>query len=110
MKVNIKNSQYKFISANLNGIRNQNEKRITELLPEILNEFSDFKPDVIDIQDIYALSLNLLPAFYTQKHTIVYNNPITDQLVREAIRKAIEIVWANPRKEETTLKKNVNEL
>lgn len=93
---NTKYFQHKFRGINLNEIRNRNEARIILLLPEILNEYPDFEPSITDIQDIYALSLNLLPAFYTQEFSIVFKNPIDDQLVRDTLRKVIEIVRGNP--------------
>lgn len=93
---NTKNSQRKFGGINLDEIRNRNEARVILLLPEILNEYPDFEPSITDMQDIYALSLNLLPAFYTQEFTIVFKNPIDDQLVRDTLRKVIEIVMGNP--------------
>ncbi len=93
---NKKHAQYIFRGINLNDIRNRNEMRVLEQLPMILDEYPEFQPDIIDIQDIYALSLNLLPAFYTQAFSIVLKKPIDDQKVQDAVRKAIEIVRGNP--------------
>lgn len=93
---NKKYAQYIFRGINLNDIRNRNEMRVLEQLPRILDEYPDFQPDIIDIQDIYALSLNLLPAFYTQAFSIVLKKPIDDHKVQDAVRKAIEIVRGNP--------------
>lgn len=93
---NKKHIQYIFRGVNLNDIRNRNEMRVLEQLPRTLDEYPDFEPNIIDIQDIYALSLNLLPAFYTQAFSIVLKKPIDDQKVQDAIRKAIEIVRGNP--------------
>lgn len=85
-----------FRGINLNAIRNRNELRVIEQLPDTLKEYPDFEPNLIDIQDIYALSLNLLPAFYTQEFSIVLKKPTDDQLVRDTICEAIEIVIGNP--------------
>ncbi|MFO8085060.1 MAG: late competence development ComFB family protein [Desulfobacterales bacterium] len=95
---NKKNDLYEFHGVNLKDIRNRNELRVITQLPDILKKYPDFRPDVIDIQDIYALSLNLLPAFYTQEFSIVLKKPVDDQKVREALRTAIEIVRGNPTK------------
>ena len=93
---NNKNTPYTFRGINLNAIRNRNELRVIAQLPEILNEYDNFEPTIIDIQDIYALSLNLLPAFYTQEFSIVLKKTTDDQHIRDALRKAIEVVMGNP--------------
>ena len=94
--INNKIAPHTFRGINLNAIKNRNELRVIEQLPEILKEYPDFEPNLIDIQDIYALSLNLLPAFYTQDFSIVLKKTTDDQHVRDTIRKAIEIVMGNP--------------
>jgi hypothetical protein len=94
--INKKIAPHTFRGINLNAIRNRNELRVIEQLPEILKEYPDFEPNIIDIQDIYALSLNLLPAFYTQNFSIVLKKPTDDQHVRDTIREAIEIIMGNP--------------
>jgi hypothetical protein len=94
--INNKIASHTFQGINLNAIRNRNELRVIEQLPEILKEYPDFEPDLLDIQDIYALSLNMLPAFYTQEFSIVLKKTMDDQHVRDTIRKAIEIVMGNP--------------
>jgi hypothetical protein len=96
MNHNNKNDKRTFRGINLNAIRNRNELRVIAQLPEILKEYPDFEPNIVDIQDIYALSLNLLPAFYTQEFSIVLKKTIDDQHIGIAVRKAIEIVKANP--------------
>jgi AraC-like DNA-binding protein len=96
MNHNKKNDLRTFRGINLNAVRNRNELRVIAQLPRILNEYPDFEPNIIDIQDIYALSLNLLPAFYTQEFSIVLKKIIDDQHIGDALRKAIEIVKANP--------------
>jgi hypothetical protein len=96
MNDNKRNDMYTFRGINLNSIRNRNELRVIALLPEVLNEYLDYEPKLIDIQDIYALSLNLLPAFYTQEFSIVLKNKPEDKHVRDALCKAIEIVQGNP--------------
>jgi hypothetical protein len=90
------NPQRIYQGINLNSIRNRNELQVIAQLPKILDEYPDFEPNILDIQDIYALSLNLLPAFYTQEFSIVLKKSINDQHICDALRKAIEIVKANP--------------
>ena len=83
--------------VDLNGITNRNEKRVLACLPEVLQEFSDFGQERVNIQDVYALSLNLLPPRYTQAFSIVLKEPVTEAEVREAIRQAIDRVQKNPK-------------
>lgn len=92
---NNKNLKYIFRGINMNNIRNRNELRVIKELPKILEEYPDYEPNIIDIQDIYALSLNLLPAFYTQEFTIVLKRTIDDQSVQDAVRQAVKIVIKN---------------
>ncbi|MFO7875989.1 MAG: late competence development ComFB family protein [Desulfovermiculus sp.] len=81
----------------LNGIHNRNEDRVVAFMPEVLDEFPDFDPDRINIQDIYALSLNLLPPRYTQAFSIVLQEPVSDNQVRNAVRQAIHKIQRNPK-------------
>lgn len=83
--------------VDLNGIRNRNEKRVATILPEILEEaYQDYIFDPLDIQDIYALSLNLLPAHYAQSGSIVLSNKLSEYEIKGKLRVAIERVLENP--------------
>lgn len=88
--------KYQFRDVSLLRIRNRNETRVIALLPEVLEEFPDYEPDLIDIQDIYALTLNKLKPRYCQEATIVLNEPITDDMIRTRIRQAIRRVRKHP--------------
>lgn len=50
-----------------------------------------------DIQDIYALALNQLPARYVQKHTIMFKDGISLDEVNGAVDYAISILLNNPK-------------
>lgn len=82
----------------LDRIRNRNEARVAALLGEVLAEDPDWSPDFIDIQDIYALTLNKLPAHYVQPETIIIRkqHPVSDDDIRAAIRDARDRVRTNP--------------
>lgn len=86
-----------FGSDSLYYIRNRNEKRVVQHLPEILEEYGVRDPDLVDVQDIYALALNKLPARYVQEFTVVLNEPVTDEKIKQAIREAVERVRENPK-------------
>lgn len=83
--------------VDLKGITNKNEKRVLACLPEVLQEFPDFHQERVNIQDVYALSLNLLPPRYTQAFSIVLKEPVSEEEVREAVRQAVRRVQGNPK-------------
>ncbi len=75
--------------VSMEGITNHNEQRVLECLPGVLEEFPGFEANRVDIQDIYALSLNLLPARYRQAFSIVLQEQLSMDDVRGAVRKAV---------------------
>ncbi|MFU2210948.1 late competence development ComFB family protein [Solidesulfovibrio sp. C21] len=87
---------YVALGIDFHSIRNKNEERVIDLLPEVLAEFPDCRPTRTNIEDIYALALNLLPARYTQSVTLVINEPVTDNAIRLRLREAIRTVRARP--------------
>ncbi len=88
--------KYRVGDADLSKIRNRNERRVISHLPDILAGYPDFEPDVIAIQDIYALALNRLPARYTQAFSIVLQEQVSDEDIRQAVREAVVRVMNNP--------------
>jgi len=92
----IKERRYEYGDLSLFQIRNRNETRVIALLQEALNEFPDYQPEYIDIQDIYALTLNKLTPRYAQECTLVLQEPVTDDLIRDKIREAIRRVQKYP--------------
>ncbi len=82
---------------NLDKIHNRNEKRVAKLMVEVLDQYySDFIFESLDIEDIYALTLNLIPSHYVQKGTIILQTPISDFEIKSKIRDATERVLDNP--------------
>jgi hypothetical protein len=87
----------KINGVDVSKIVNRNERRVADLIPEILDEYyEDYIFEDLDIQDIYALALNLLPAAYAQTGSIVLSDRISDYELRSQIRKAVERVLDNP--------------
>jgi len=81
----------------LNKISNRNEKRVAKIMPEILDEYyEDYILEHLDIQDIYALTLNLLPARYVQTGSIILSDRLSDYEIRNKVRIATERVLDNP--------------
>jgi len=77
-------------------IRNRNEIRVVKLLPRILAEYPGFEPEVLDLEDIYALALNKLAPRYVQHGTIVLNEPVGEDEITDALRYAIDKVRESP--------------
>ncbi|MFP5258053.1 MAG: late competence development ComFB family protein, partial [Acidobacteriota bacterium] len=71
------------------SIRNKNEARVIDLIPEVLAEFPEFNPSRTDIEDIYALTLNKLPARYVQAVSLVIQEPVSDAMIRDRLREAV---------------------
>ncbi len=85
----------------LSGIRNRNEIRVAEAMPGVLEaDYSDYILDPLDIEDIYALTLNLLPARYVQRGSIVLRKEPPEEEVRETICDAADRVLQNPTRAE----------
>lgn len=87
---------YEYESVSLEHIRNSNETRVVELLGGVLKEFPDFKPDELDIEDIYALTLNRLPARYIQRGSIQISGKLSDEEITWEINNAVRRVAENP--------------
>lgn len=88
---------YRINGVDVSKIKNRNEKRLVRLIPEILeNEYADYLFESLDIEDIYALALNKLPARYAQKGTILLSEPLSEDDMRNCIRESIDRVLDNP--------------
>ena len=88
--------EMKFRSVDLSGVKNRNEKRVINAMEKILVQIDDWEPDALDIQDIYALSLNKLSPRYIQEGTIVFNEPIRNAEVERIVREAVRTVRESP--------------
>lgn len=83
--------------VDLSGIRNRNEARVAVLMTEVLrDDYPDYILDRLDIEDIYALALNFLPARYAQQGSIVLGKKPSDSEIRQTIRDAADKVLENP--------------
>jgi len=89
-------SDLKIQLVDLSRIYNKNEKRVVVAMEKILGKMADWEPEPLDIQDIYALSLNRLPPRYVQEGTIVFNEPIRIAEVERVVQEAVEKVKDSP--------------
>jgi len=84
------------LGLDFHSIRNRNEARVIDLIPGVLAEFPSLCPSRTDIEDIYALTLNKLPARYVQAVSLVIAEPVNDEMIREMLRDAVRTVRARP--------------
>jgi hypothetical protein len=89
--------KYLVDSVDLFPLRNRNETRVAECIQEILDSLKDEFFSDKAIQDIYAYSLNQLPARYAQAGTIVLNDPVRKADIRKVVRAAFDFVAENPK-------------
>jgi hypothetical protein len=83
--------------VDLGNIRNKNEARVAQLFEKIIAADHPQVTDPLDIQDIFALALNLLPSRYRQYGTIVLSEPVKDSHIESAIRRALRTVRERPK-------------
>jgi hypothetical protein len=88
--------KYEVNGVPLGNIRNRNELRVIKLMPQVLAEYLDYRPSYLDIQDIYALTLNNLTPRYRQQGTIVINEPVSDTDILRELRLAVGKVELAP--------------
>lgn len=87
--------------VDVSKISNRNEKRAAELIPVVLDEYYEgYIFEDLDIQDIYALTLNLLPGGYAQHGSIVLSDRVSAYEINQRIRQAVERVLDNPTRSE----------
>jgi len=89
--------KYKMGNVDFFNIRNRNEGRVIRVLQEFLLKHDHPPISNKALQDIYALALNKLPPRYTQRGTIVMDDPVKKAEIHTAVEQAYEIVLAQPR-------------
>lgn len=93
----MKKDKYLLNEIDFSEIRNRNEARVLKIMKKVMDAPPYYQPDVKDLYDIFALSLNALPARYAQQGTIVLRDPVRDKDIEDAVRKAFAIVVENPK-------------
>ncbi len=83
------------------NVNNRNRKRVLKVMQEYFEELAGYRdlPELKekDVQDILALSLNLLPARYMINGTIVLGDPVKDDDLRSVVEEAYQTVRARPK-------------
>jgi hypothetical protein len=91
---------YEVNGVPLGNIRNRNELRVIKLMPQVLAEHLDYRPSYLDIQDIYALTLNNLSPRYRQQGTIIIKESVSDEEILRELRRAVNQVELAPTQKE----------
>ena len=89
--------KYKMGAADFFHIRNRNEGRVLKALSELLHKKDSLLISAKDIQDIYALALNMLPPRYAQHGTIVLRDPVKKEEITAVVQDAYEYVMERPK-------------
>ena len=89
--------QYTIGAADCFNIRNRNETRVIKALGELLRKKNALLMSSKDIEDVYALALNMLPPRYAQRGTIVLRDPVTKEDISAAVQDAYSYVIERPK-------------
>ncbi|MDR0466931.1 MAG: late competence development ComFB family protein [Deltaproteobacteria bacterium] len=89
--------KYKMGHVDFFNVRNRNEGRVVRVIQELLHAKGSPKVSSKDLHDIYALALNALPPRYTQRGTIVVDDPVKKAEISSAVENAYVIVLERPR-------------
>ncbi|MDH4248922.1 MAG: late competence development ComFB family protein [Deltaproteobacteria bacterium] len=94
--MNTKN-KYWINDYSLENIRNRQEARVVEFMRKVLPTRKDFCGCRLCVEDAYALTLNTLPAQYSQSGSLVLrSSPPTDTEVLDTLHQSIDKVAAVP--------------
>ena len=92
----MKNGNYKIDDYSLENIRNLNEIEVIKAIQKVRNRIPDFCNCSICLEDVYAASLNSLPAKYIQTPSVVFKGKTSPEMIEDAVIAAIEKVIKNP--------------
>ena len=89
---------YVVTAHNLVHVRNRNELRVIQAMRAALPQQVDFCGCSLCIEDVYALTLNRIPAHYIQTGAIVLHPPdVGPDQIEAHVRSAIDQVRAQPK-------------
>ena len=88
--------KYKMGNVDFFNIRNRNEGRVVKILQEFVQRKGNPLISDKDLQDMYALTLNVLPPRYTQRGTIVLRDSVTKREIYAALEDAYDQVVERP--------------
>ena len=93
----MKREDYFINGHSLYEIRNYNEVEVVKILKKMLPEVPEFCGCSLCIEDVYALSLNMLPAKYIQASSILFpKDKLSVNEIEAVVKKAFDRVKENP--------------
>jgi len=93
----LKKEDYIINGYSLEHIRNRNEVEVIKAMKDVIEEFPDFCGCSLCLEDVYALSLNMLPTKYVQHSSILFPKDKTPQdEIEYSVSQAVERVMKNP--------------
>lgn len=78
------------------AVRNHNESRVRAALAKHIEDLDHGAMDTLDVADIYALALNLLPPWYRPRGSVALTGGPTAAEIEAAVAKACKQVTSNP--------------
>ena len=81
----------------LSHVRNRNEQRVITCMKSILENLGNPELPEKILCDVYAYSLNNLPARYTQCGSIVLRDPVKKDNIEQVVTEALQRVLKNPK-------------
>lgn len=89
--------RYRFNDFSLEKIRNRQEPRVAAAMRDLLPLAPDFCGCRLCVEDVYALSLNSLPAQYVQTGAMIVRQRMpSDDDIRKAVQDALDVVRERP--------------
>lgn len=80
----------------LNNLRNRNEKRVLDLMSEMLPEYPEFDNCRVCIEDVFALTMNNVKPEYSPEGSIIFRYKVSKEEIKEQIINALSRVIKNP--------------
>ena len=98
-------NKYWIKDFSLENIRNRQEVRMVELMRKVLPTRADFCGCRLCVEDVYALSLNSLPAQYSQTGSLVLRTTMPTEIdMVDILHQAMDKVAAVPNHPKSTAK------
>jgi hypothetical protein len=89
--------KYEINGISLFNVRNRNEIKVIQIMKKVLPDYPDFDQCALCFQDVYALTLNQIPAHYIQMGTIILKKVDNDAEIEEIVRASYEAVIKQPK-------------
>lgn len=97
LKNAIADEKYKFNKYSLDKVRNRQEARVIDTMEQLLSGAGEFCGCRLCVEDVYAISLNAVPAHYVQAGSMILRQqPPSQQDLARVVQDAIDKVKVRP--------------